>query len=174
MKFKFTLIVLLLFSSVGLCQNVKPTAHQLSKLFKSSIDQESKKSISAGNGAWIICNQDSSFFKADTLRVYNNVNYFYQLSSCCKFIGWTFYNKNSFIQSDLQICNEPASSSIKNYSYQISIFSEKQKTYMLVIKPQITSEKFEVIKIEDIKLANNNLTKAVTLKRVANNHFFIR
>lgn len=174
MKFRLILIILMLYGCVGLCQNVKPTVNQLTKLFKSSIDQESKKKISVGSGAWTICNQDSAFFKTDTLRLYSNSNYFYQLSECCDFIEWTFYKKNAFVQSKSQICKEPATSSAFVDYYQISIFSEKQKTYLLVIKPRMSSEKFEVIEIGNINLADNHSSIVITLKRVASNPFFIR
>src|ERR1700761_2555910 len=104
----FILFCLLCSFKVGSSQKSIYTAHRLVKLFKSSIDQQSKNVISIGAGAWIICNHDSSYFTADTLRLFDNINYFYQNGTCCDFVDWTFFKKNAFAQSKFQICNEPS------------------------------------------------------------------
>jgi len=164
MKIILTLIFLLVCINVGFCQNLSPTRHQVTKLFKSSIDQESKKSISVGNSAWTICNQDSAFFKADTLRLYNNLNYFYQISTCCKFILWTFYKKNAFVLSGMQVCKEPASSSIRTEYYKIRYFGDKKELYMVVLDRKRQPEFFRVIGLQEIGLADNNKSKVIVLK----------
>jgi len=162
------IIVFILYGSITLSQD-KPAKAQLIKIFKNSIDQKSKKSVSIGSGEWTICNQDSAFFKADIIKLYSNINYFYQISNCCDFVNWTFYKKSAFVQSTSQICKEPSSASVKTVYYQISIFSEDKRLYILLLKPKVSAEKFEVLKIEDIGLANNNSTKEITLKRIISN-----
>lgn len=165
MKYIFTLFFALSINW-GLCQELSPSKHQLSKLFKLSIDQESKKTISVGNNAWTICNQDSSFFKSDTIRIYSNINYFYQKGACCKFIQWTFYKKNAFVQSDLQVCIEPSSSSILNKYYTIEFLSGKKELYLFILNSDNAFELFRVINLQEIKLAQNNSTKIIALKRM--------
>jgi hypothetical protein len=86
MKYRLTIIFLSCWS-FGFCQKFIVDRHHLTKLFKESIEQESKKSISVGSGEWTICNQDSAYFKADTIKIYSNINYFYQQSNCCNFIN---------------------------------------------------------------------------------------
>jgi hypothetical protein len=164
MKFRLT-IIFLFYWSFGFCQSSPLSAHKLTKLFKESIDQESKKSISIGSGAWTICNQDNAFFKADTIILYSNCNYFYQLSNCCNLIEWTFYKKNAFVQSTSQICKEPASSSTSTEYYKIDYFSDHQILYFSVWKKG-SVETFEVLSLQKIKLADNNFTMAITLKRL--------
>lgn len=164
MKLIFALTFILI-TNVGYSQRSSPTIKQVYKLLKSSIDQSSKKSISIGSGAWLICNQDGAFLKDDTLRLYNNINYFYQLSKCCDFIGWTFYKKNAFVQSRSQICKEPASASTYTEFYNIQLVSKDKRTFM-VIKSQEVVKNFEVISIENVGLANNNFSNVITLKRL--------
>nr|WP_294944163.1 hypothetical protein [uncultured Mucilaginibacter sp.] len=138
---------------------------QLRRLFKESIDQPSKGVISVGNSEWTICNQDSSYFKSDTVRIYSNINYFYQISNCCNFVNWTFYNKNAFVLSKSQICKEPSSASVKVDYYRFNIFLNKKKTYLSISNTIGAVEKFEVIDIREIALAQNNSTQEITLKR---------
>jgi hypothetical protein len=77
------ILLILLFSliaTIGRCQNNVPNKHRT--------DDD--------HIGWVICNQDSSFCKSDTLRLYDNINYFYQKSDCCKLVRWDFYKKNAF------------------------------------------------------------------------------
>ncbi|MCO5935889.1 hypothetical protein NAF17_10065 [Mucilaginibacter sp. RB4R14] len=165
MKLIFALTFILI-TNIAYAQKSSPTIKQVYKLLKLSIDQSSKKSISIGSGEWLICNQDSAFFKDDTLRLYDHINYFYQLSKCCDFVGWTFYKKNAFVQSRSQICKEPASGSAYTEYYNIQLFSKDKRTFMNVKKQAIVTEKFEIIRIKNVALANNNFSNVITLKRL--------
>ena len=135
-------------------------------MFKSSIQQESRKTISIGSGTWTICNQDSAFFKSPIIRLYSNKNYFYQLDKCCEFINWTFYRKDLFLQSDSQICNEPASAGVKSKYYQTQITNKNGNTILLIKSREGEEQKFEVIEINKIPLAQNNSTDEIILKRI--------
>ncbi|MBS1531314.1 MAG: hypothetical protein JSU01_13490 [Bacteroidetes bacterium] len=148
----------LLCIKAGLCQSSSSTKRQVTKLFKSSI----------GNGEWTICNQDNAFFKADTLRLYNNINYFYQLSSCCQFIQWKFFKEKSFVQSAVQICKEPASSTVVTPDdyYTVKYFSKGGVQYLFVLKEKSKAEIFQLIGLQEVQLANNNSTKIILLKRL--------
>lgn len=163
MKLIYTLLIILTFHTISLSQT-KPTKKDLVKLFKSSIYQPSKKSISVGLGAWTICNQDSAYFKADTIKLYNNINYFYQISTCCDFVNWTFYKKKAFIQSCSQICKEPASANIKTDYYVVRIISNNGNLLLQVIDKR-NSKTFKVLSLKEIKLEGNNSTTEITLKR---------
>jgi hypothetical protein len=118
---------------------------------------------------WVICNQDSSYFKSDTLRLYSNINYFYQKSSCCKLVTWRFYKKNAFTRSDLQVCNEPPTGSVltKNDYFRLKVISSKNGLSLL-IKNQISPPVFfMMIDLQEIELDNNSRSKLIVLKRVA-------
>lgn len=165
MKFIYTLILTLTVVS-GYSQISKPSTSQVYTLLKSTVDQPFKKNIRVGAGEWLICNQDSAFFKNDTLRLYSNLNYFYQLNKCCDFIGWTFYRKNAFVQSKSQICNEPASSSANSEFHEIQLISKNKSTVMLVRKQGVVVQMFEIISLDKVALANNNSSNVITLKRL--------
>src|SRR5437868_3504403 len=96
-----SLLVFILIVKAGWCQNNVPTKSQIAQVFKPADDKTE----------WLICNQDSSFFKSDTLRLYGNINYFYQKTDCCKLIEWRFYKKNAFTRSNLEVCKEPPTGS---------------------------------------------------------------
>jgi len=119
------LLALTLLTNVGWCQNNVPTRHQMADIFRPDDD----------NTEWLICNQDSTFFKSDTLRLYNDINYFYQKSDCCKFIKWDFYKKNVFVRCHLQICTEPSTGSVltENDYFKIKISSDKSGLYLFVV-----------------------------------------
>lgn len=86
-----------LMANIGWRQHSSLTKNQIDKILNADNDHTE----------WSICNVDSSFFKSDTLRLYNNINYFYQKSNCCKLVTWRFYKKNAFTLSGLEVCKEP-------------------------------------------------------------------
>lgn len=137
-------------------QNSRPTKSQLKKVFKE-------------NTHWTICNQDSAFYKADTIRLYSNVNYFYQKSSCCNFIDWTFFQKNTFSQKTSQVCKEPATTSVisDREKYVIILTTDKNILRLYVTGLYKGSiELFEVVSLQKIPLANNTSTIEIILKRL--------
>jgi len=150
---------------VGSCQAQHIYVSQINKLLKSSISQTSKKNIEVGSGEWLICNQDSAFFKNDTLILYDNRNYFYQLGKCCDFIGWTFYKKGAFLQSKLQTCNEPSSRSAYTEFYEVKVVAKQKSTYLLISKKGVPSKNFEITNISKVALANNNFSNMITVKK---------
>ncbi|PAW93333.1 hypothetical protein CKK33_07405 [Mucilaginibacter sp. MD40] len=161
----FISLFILLYSS-AYSQSVNPSVKKVIKILKSNIDQSSKNSISVGSGEWLICNDDSAFFKKDTLKLYNNINFFYQQSKCCDFIGWTFYKTSAFVQSNLQICKEPSSRSTRTDYYKAKMFYKKGSTYLLISKLNDLTKSFKIININTIHLAQGNQATVVTLRRL--------
>ena len=155
--FAFSLIV-----KIGCCQNNIPTKHQIITLFRHDAD----------NTEWVICNQDSSFFKSDTLLLYNNINYFYQKSDCCKLIQWNFYKKNAFTRSNLQVCTEPPLGSVltKNDYFKIKLISNKSGLYLFVVNRRDPIDSFKVIDLHEDALANNQKFMVIVLKRLMDKH----
>jgi hypothetical protein len=140
------------------CQAIIPTKHQIAKLF--NMDED--------NTEWTICNQDNSYLKSDTLRLYNNINYFYQKSTCCKLVQWKFYKKYAFTRLDLQICTEPPTGSIitENDYFRIKFSSDKSGLYLFVLNKKSTPEFFQIVGLQEVKLSNNNISKIIVLKRL--------
>ncbi|HQV87467.1 MAG TPA: hypothetical protein PKZ90_16135, partial [Chitinophagaceae bacterium] len=88
---------------------IKVTKENLEAIIINSIDQPEKGKISFPSNPWTTCNQDSAFFKLDTLYFCTNSYYYQRNSNCCQFISWTFYDSNSLIKVEDQTCKEPSS-----------------------------------------------------------------
>ena len=154
-----------LIATIGWCQNNVPTKHQMAKVFRTDDDHTE----------WVICNQDSSFFKSDTLRLYSNINYFYQKSDCCKLIRWDFYKKNAFTFSDLQVCKEPPTGSVltENDYLKIKLSSDRSGMYLYILNRKGVADFFKIIDYHDVGLAANNKSKVIVLKRLMSQHHIV-
>jgi hypothetical protein len=82
-----------------------PTKRELKKLF-------SEKQEYFGETSWETCNDDSSYFKTDTIKLYNAYGTFVKTTECCQSVNWTFHNARSFQLGELAVCQEPPLSSV--------------------------------------------------------------
>lgn len=89
---KWIIIVFILCSMCGNIFGNKKREYIKTINFK----QVSKTDSQAVYNTWYICNDDNSFFKSDTISLYDNINSALQTKICCDYIKWTFYKKNSF------------------------------------------------------------------------------
>ena len=155
------ILLLVLFSVQHLSgQVVKPTKVQLHEIFKSSVHQGSKRKIQTDSSPWLICNKDSSFYKADTVYLYDNQNYYYQPENCCGFIGWTFYKPNAIVQKEIQICNEPPTAKVttdKDF-YTISVTEENKQAIIKVFRKKELIDIFTAVAFENVRLAQKGQT----------------
>lgn len=143
----YVTLLLFVICSGAFCQGL--SKKQLSALLKPDKEDSERN--------WVTCNQDSTFFKSDTVRLYDNINYFYQLSSCCDFVEWHVYKKEGFSQGRSQICKEPASASVISDFFKFSIWKSSKKIYLTAINPKTHDMQiFEFVSLSKIKLANNN------------------
>jgi hypothetical protein len=167
MKRLFTLLFLLV-GPVVFGQDTEVTKSKLLKIFKESIRQHKSGKISINSNPWVICNRDSSFYKSDTLRLYNNENYYYH-SNCCEFIDWIFYKKGAFVQTRAQICKEPPTVSITRNDDWFSIKVSKKGSGLFFDasnRDRIT-ERYQVISIDKVDSIGqpNDIKTVVTLIR---------
>ena len=161
--FKISLTLLCVcFYSFG---QVKPTRSQVFKLIKSSILTKREAKIMEPL-YWTTCNQDSAFFKADTIRLYNGINYFYQISSCCNFIEMAFYKKDAFYLRKSQICKEPSTADAHIDYYQLKITKHLGELYFAINKSKSGVSKFVIVKIESVKLEERPPVDVIVLKRL--------
>lgn len=149
-------------------QNNNPTKSQLLKVLKKSIRQDTKDRVSTNSNPWVVCNKDSSFYKSDTLRLYNNVNYRYY-SKCCNFVDLTFYKKNAFVIVKTQICKEPPTGSVAtpNDWFTIRLSNDRKDLILETINQDKIVDRFKVIsigKVDDIGQPND-ITNILTLVR---------
>ena len=106
------IVISLLITSSIFAQNQKVKKSELNKIFRKSIAQDSRKTISTPSNPWVIDNTDSLFFKTDTVKLIN-IHKQYQYDFCEK-INWSFYRKAKFYQVESQECREPASGKISD------------------------------------------------------------
>lgn len=167
MKRLFTVLFLLV-GQVAFAQNTEATKSKLLKIFKGSIRQDKSGKVLSNSNPWVICNKDSSFYKSDTLRLYNNENYYYH-SNCCKFINWTFYKKDAFVQTRSQICKEPPTVSVTRNEdwFSIKISKKGRDLFFETSNRDRITERYQVISIDKVDSIGqpNDITTVVTLIR---------
>jgi hypothetical protein len=162
-------LLLIIFCSLDNLNADPPSKRQLFNLFKSSILQDSKKSITTISNPWFICNQDSSFYHSDTLNLYNSTSQKRININCCKFLTWTFYKKSSFVQAEMQTCAAPSSDKTSSFNdfFNIKIYSLNGKTYLKIFQKYLLIESFEVIDLKLIKISGDpNEDRLLTLSRL--------
>ena len=165
---KYFLFIFLIVGYISFGQNNNPTKSQLLKVLKKSIRQDTKGKVSINSNPWIICNKDSSFYKSDTLRLYNNINYYYY-SNCCDFVDLTFYKKNAFVFVKTQICKEPTTSSAATNKswFTINFIDNKDNLVLETINQGSVVDQFKVISLDKITNVGqvNNVTNVLTFVR---------
>jgi hypothetical protein len=137
-------------------------------LFKKSISQNEKGKITIPSNPWLICNQDSSFYRKDTVRICSN-SYYPNFLNCCEYIGWTFYDKDKFISTNLKLCKEPTTASITKDKDHFKILVLSTDNYLLLstFNNDKLIETFRIINVENIRQSNSDLTSTtMTLLRV--------
>lgn len=139
------IFILSLIANVGLAQTTIPTKSQVLRAFKKSIDQPEKGKIITNSNPWVVCNKDSSFYKSDTLRLYNNSNYYYS-SHCCQYIDLTFYKKNAFILTRAEMCEGARISVTKDKDwFAVNLYKDNKKLILETINQGKIVERFSVI-----------------------------
>jgi len=152
----FIILLLFFFAHNSWGQTSLPTKKQLLKVFKASIRQDSKLKISTNSNPWIICNDDSSYYKSDTLKLFSHSNN-YPDCKCFCFIDWTFYKKDAFVMSREYI-DEPRRVSVSKADdwYTIKLLQKNEDLLLETYNQDKLIERFEVITID----------KAIILKRI--------
>ena len=160
-------VFLLLCVTFGLFAQNPPSLRELKKVFKSAM-QRDKKTHSFSN-PWIICNEDSSFFKSENIQLVSDENYAYFKSDCCAFVSWTFLSKNRFSQSLDQVCREPASIQVlsPNDIYTLKIVKERSFLVLQTKNPLNKMDKYRVNSMERIVTGvNHQLAFIISLQRL--------
>ncbi|MEA5139062.1 hypothetical protein [Arcicella rigui] len=139
------------------------------KLFKKSVLQTDKGKIKIPSNPWLICNQDSSFYRNDTVRLFSN-SYYTNSVNCCECIGWTFYEKDKFISTNFEFCKEPTTASAFKDKDHFRVLVSSADNYLLLstFNNDKLIETFKIINVEYVRLSTSDLTSTVvTLLRVA-------
>lgn len=129
---------------------LKVTKKNLQAIINKSIRQSEPTKVSFPSNPWIACNQDSSFYKMDTIYFRTNNYYTQPNSDCCQFINWTFYDPDAFIRTLEQTCKEPASA--KSYTdddnFKIVLTDNSGVLYMQLFNRKKLVDNFRVFSLE--------------------------
>lgn len=115
----------------------------------------------------ITCNEDSLFFKSDTIHLYDNAYYFNTIGICCEFVEWEFSDDDLIRQQQPQTCLDPPSmltSDIHYYKYRIT--KHKRRAYLRLYTKKDVFESYLVENIEYFELPGENNCRHITLIRI--------
>lgn len=138
------------------------TKRDVLKAFKESTAADA--SLSDG---WFTCNEDSAFYKAKLIKLYNHINYLYDPQHCCNHVGWKFLDSKRFALERTLICQEPPLGvTVRNNVYNVRL-SDKQHQLMLSINNGIQTTTFKVVSLETVELWNKrDQSLVLTLERI--------
>ncbi len=116
------------------------------------------------NGEWTTNNNDSSYFKSDTIRLYQDINYQYEIKTC-NIINWK-KGKRQFKIEYVQTCSEPGRAMTYNEKERIKLKKEKESQFIEITRNGELIDKFEIIRLEEKRIERNPFDiKILTLKR---------
>ncbi|RYZ86115.1 MAG: hypothetical protein EOP04_14510 [Proteobacteria bacterium] len=154
------------FLVVDLAAHGQTSSKEVLRLFNSSIRQTSKSSVNSPSNPWVACNQDSAFYKADTVALYND---YYDCSTCNVFVQWTFYKRNSLLLGEAQMCNEPTEGYVlkSNRWYSVRTSNVGGADYLDLEQEGRLVARFKVVSIKRILTpVNRASTTVIKLKRL--------
>ncbi|RZK10741.1 MAG: hypothetical protein EOO46_09520 [Flavobacterium sp.] len=137
------------------------------KTFQKTILKNKNGSVTTGRSAWQSCNDDSAYFKLDTITLihYPNMS---SNNNCCNSISWTFYEKNKFWETRLQKCKEPPSGSAAKDSdfYHIKITTSTDSTFLTFFNKDGKGYTFKIVELIETSVENSDKPSyELTLKR---------
>jgi hypothetical protein len=156
-----TIVFLILISTVNSCgQESKSTEQKLKKLFRNSVQKEdvAKKYVHP----WRSDNDDSLYFKSDTIKVYQYKTRSYRSFGCEK-INWVFSNENEFVLRRVHLCMEPPTRDISQPNDSLKINFKKRNSKLLI---EFNHYNKNIDKFELIDIKENDITTDLILKRI--------
>lgn len=145
-------------------QHKKLSKRKIYKAFTESIDQENKNEggIWTLSNPWITNNDDSVYFKSDTIRFIN----FHKRNSSTEFcatINWSFYKKDKFFRAHAMDCLAKVYANAPEFKISINRIEKDFiiQTWNITTGISIVSDKFKII-----DFVNNEATPILTLIRL--------
>ena len=159
---RLILLIAILNSINSYGQTKSYSENEIYALFKNSISQTEKGKIEVPSNPWLICNQDSSFFRKDTIRVCSN-SYYRNSLNCCQYIAWTFYDKDKFISTNLELCKEPTTASATKDKDYFKILVVPADNYLIIstFNNDQLKDSFKLLSVDNIKQSNSDLASTV-------------
>ncbi|MFB6344068.1 hypothetical protein ACE1ET_20285 [Saccharicrinis sp. FJH62] len=159
------LILIISLISIGLnciAQDIDLKKNELYKIFRKSINQPERNKVIIGNNPWIINNEDSAYYKRDTIYLYNINNHANNLN-LCQTIDWTFYKKNALIICRSKHCYGPPANTFLTSRDLIKIKIEDNDE--LIIRLFNFSKLVDVFKVLEFEDIDGNLKLTLLRKK---------
>lgn len=102
-------------------------------------------------GEWWAANNDSLFYRSDTVKFYNSSNIADTDPAFCNSIVWVFKNTNSFFLRKAQRCQEPPTISVNvngrnaEETESFLLISQNDATYIVINEERLDRIKYKVI-----------------------------
>jgi hypothetical protein len=141
---------MLLFSVRINSQENVVTKGKLFKILKESIRQDSRTRISTNSNPWVVCNEDSAYYKSDTLYLYRYSNN-YPKCFCNCYVDWTFFKKDEFILTK-EYTDEPRRVEFgrKTQYFKIKVWKDSRGLVMSTNENGYALDEFKVVSIGNV------------------------
>jgi hypothetical protein len=141
------LLILLISANIASCQSVKE-----SELI----------------GLWTTCNDDSLYFKSDTLVLYQDINYRnLAKKQCCHYINWNIPTKKDFKIEDLFACAEPGTIKTSGLKEKIKLITKNSEKIIEIYTNGSVTDRFIILKFESKEVDRYPWEiKILTIKRL--------
>jgi len=117
------------------------------------------------NGEWTVNNNDSSYFKSDTIRLYQDINYLYEIKTC-SIIEWK-KDRRKFSIHYIKTCSEPMRAMKYNEKETIRLKYKNENQIIELRRSGKIIESFIILDMEVKEVARNPYEiKILTLKRI--------
>lgn len=166
MKIRLTIVLVISILTTNLYSQTEfVTKKEVRRIIKEGFSISSDYS-----DAWGACNDDSLYFKTDTIKFYNNSNYFYQVGHCCQFVEWQFFMRKVIRRQEYQRCIEPPRISVASFFYfKYKIVKKKNIIIIKTFRKDNFIESFKVVRIENVILPSGRISGTrIVLLRINN------
>ncbi len=166
MRFLYILFCIILFLVLNCYSQPEPS----SKKYLKQLIKEGKKDNFPGVYSIMACNEDSIFFKNDTVRFYDNPAYFSKIGICCEFMQWEFIDDLIIHQQEPQNCMDPSDLSVSSIHYlRYKIKKSRHNIFLYLFDVNKQTESFLLQNIEYIELPGEINCRGITLIRQPKN-----
>lgn len=141
----------------------KPTASAIRDLLKPMEKPGEGESV-----AWMACDEDSTYYLNDTVKLYRNYYYCFG-SGCCRFVRWHLAPKYTLTLTEFRFCQEPPVSGVRmeNQDLKFKIKRSGNMVTIAVLRNKEVIDKFEVVDLRTVTLPESNQTsERLTLRRI--------
>ena len=156
-----SIIFLILISTANSCEQENTnSAERLKALFRNSVQKEDI--VNNYVHPWRSNNDDSLYFKSDTINVYQFKTRSYESFGCEK-VNWNFSSENEFVLTRVHLCKEPPTRDISKPNDSLKV-KFKNKRSMLIIEFNHLNKNIDKFELIDFK--ENDTIRNLKLKRM--------